>query len=183
MEYRLWTNQAYGQESPPLSYYEIIEKRNFFKPAYEPPASEKTPESDKDLSEKYSSQNQDSSTSDLTLTGIIKLKGRYKAIIEKKSTGEGFYLGVNDAVESYTIKDIIRDKVTLDKDGQEIYLGLKEISKEAEPESGEKKDLTPDQPQTATDEASSDLPPDLNTLQNLRSGSIKKQKNVDDFIQ
>lgn len=162
---------AYPQEiEPPLSYYEIIEKRNFFKPIREEISAALTQDTDlvdnKGLETKHLKALL--KPDDLTLTGIIKLGDQYKAIIEKPGANQGFYVGINDAVQDYLVSYISEDSVTLEKNGQEFILGLQTVAGRDEfklqPEP-EVPNLAPD-----ADSNSTKLQSGLNIIQRLRTG-------------
>jgi type II secretory pathway component PulC len=126
----LWTIACLAQEQEhPLSYYEIIEQRNFFRPK-EPPSIEKT---EKLNSEKKNVPQQPSMiTTDLVLTGTVKIRGNYRAIIEKKTQNKGFYVKTNDTVGDYIVKDIKEDRVILEKDDKVFTLKLTKTNSNAQ---------------------------------------------------
>jgi len=111
---------CFAQEHP-LSYYEVIEKRNFFRP------KEKTlPNNNQDRINNKNAKKKNKSLG-FILTGIVRVRGKYKAIIEKHS-GEGFYVGINESVEDYLVKEINTDSVVLEKDNKESVLKLKKAN-------------------------------------------------------
>jgi len=120
----LWfvAENCFAQEQEhPLSYYEVIEKRNFFRPKEEISPKNKQ---NKINNERARKQN---ASLGLILTGIVKIRGKLKAIIEK-SSGEGFYVGKNESVEDYLVKEIRTGAVTLEKDNEEFVLKLKKAN-------------------------------------------------------
>jgi type II secretory pathway component PulC len=122
MDYGLWTNLCLAdEEEPPLSYYGIIEQRNLFRPKKELVADKEKKDS-KD--EKTIYRGKLVKATDLVLTGVVKIRGNYKAILEKKTGGKSFYIKVNDTVQGYTVKDIRDDRIILQKDNQEFMLSI-----------------------------------------------------------
>jgi hypothetical protein len=153
---------AYAQDNDSsFDYYEIIEKRNFFRPKNETVESEIA---------SSSAQPEKKQELDLALTGVIEIKSGYKAIVEKISTQKGFYVSQGDAIEDYTVKKIMLNKIVLEKDLQEFELKLqqgpqqkiKEPGNNAQPVQTEQKDIPDDQ--SANQNIRS------NTMQQIRSG-------------
>jgi len=118
----LWiaAGNCFAQEYP-LSYYEVIEKRNFFRP------KEKTLPNNSRYKTNNKSAKKKNKSLGFILTGIVRVRGKYKAIIEKHS-GEGFYVGINESVEDYLVKEINTDSVILEKDNKESVLKLKKAN-------------------------------------------------------
>jgi hypothetical protein len=58
------------------------------------------------------------------LTGIVKIRGEYKATITDKNTKDGHYVSIGDAFDEFTILDIKHDKVILERDGETYELKI-----------------------------------------------------------
>ena len=171
----LWSVVCLAQEQdPPLSYYEIIAQRNFFRPSEESVSKEET----KTMPE-YTLPSADAHAGDLTLTGIIRIKGKLKAIIEKKSGNKGFYVRVGDMVDDYEVKDIQPDGIILDRAGQITVLKLKVVPSKTKKE---KPSAIPTEETTDSEKEAREAQEEITTesiknksniMQNLRQGTIK----------
>jgi type II secretory pathway component PulC len=101
---------------PPFSRYEIIEKRNFFRPRAENEAG---------TAEKPEIEPVRPAASSVpALTGVVRVKGAWKAIMEN-AAGKSFYVGVGEKADGYAVKKIEKDAVVLEKDGEETEVNLK----------------------------------------------------------
>jgi len=149
-----------------FNYYKIIEQRNFFRPKQDPQKLEM----ENNLKEKPKTAEKDSL--DFILTGVIEIKNGYKAIVEQKSSKKGFYVSVNEAIEDYTVKVIMLNKILIEKDGKEFELKLQQGSNQNIPTTP----LEPTAPASVQENDSSDdqtSPQTLrsNTIQQIRSGT------------
>ncbi len=163
------------EEHPPLSYYEVIEKRNIFRPMVD--INKLTSiDASKDKSSHTAQSNSSSSIDDLTVTGIIKLRGQYKAIIEKKNEQKGFYVKVDDNIDDYTVKSIKNDTVTLQKSNSTYILKLNI----AEPQPQKPSDIlnsSTTQSVTSNETQQQDSRPfKTNVMQSLRTGVPNAQR-------
>ncbi|MBU1044163.1 MAG: hypothetical protein KJ915_07180 [Candidatus Omnitrophica bacterium] len=151
-------------EDASFNYYKVIEQRNFFRPKKDQPEIGSIP------IETNIKQEKDSL--DLILTGVIEIKNGYKAIVEQKSTKKGFYVSVNEAIEDYTVKSIMLNKIIIQKDGKDFELKLQQAAqqKNSEPTT-EKTEINIEQEPVIMEEDLS--PPTLraNTIQQIRSGT------------
>ncbi|RKY28300.1 MAG: hypothetical protein DRP61_02040 [Candidatus Omnitrophota bacterium] len=151
----------FAQEEKPFSYYEVIEKRNFFRP------KQKEEEKVQKVKEKTTEEKE---TPGFILTGIVNLKGKLKAIIEK-SSGEGFYVEEGEYVEDFIVEEITPNKVVLRKGESPIILRLKKSKLESISLTPKKEEASPPK-KTLT-------PPEYkpNLIQKIRTGKIKKEEN------
>jgi len=104
---------------PPFSQYEVIEERNIF-------MQNPLRKSIKTI-ETVSSEELEVSGSEFggyVLSGMVVLRGKYKAIITDTSTQKGFYVGLYDKIGDYIVSDIKKDTVFIEKDGQVYQLKL-----------------------------------------------------------
>jgi hypothetical protein len=108
-------------EYPPLSYYEVIEQRNIFRPN----GKDNLADNHSPQQEIISNESTSDQVDDIILTGIIKIRGQYKAILEKKSEQKGFYVVVDQIIDDYTVEDIQNDKVVLKRDNRFVTLKIK----------------------------------------------------------
>ncbi|MFH2137118.1 MAG: hypothetical protein ABII88_01250 [Candidatus Omnitrophota bacterium] len=111
------------EETPDLSYYEIIEQRNFFRPTKD--LQETKIKTDNYSAFSFSSNS--TSIQNLVLTGVINIKNGYKAIVEKTDQDKGYYVAVGDMIEDYVVKDILNNKIFLERDSQIFDLKLREV--------------------------------------------------------
>ena len=156
------------QEDPELSYYEVIEDRNFFKPKDQTAVAREQKAQKQDISTPEQSI---AGIADLMLTGVVKIRDRYKAIIEKKDKSQGYYVRVSDPVEDYIVRDIRKNKVLLEKDEKVFELKFKGLS-ETEEEKTQSLSENSDQIQPIQEEAVPDegFEYEENIVQKLRSG-------------
>ena len=61
----------------------------------------------------------------LSVTGILRLDGRYKAIVTDAADGSGHYVAVGDVVAGFIVVDISAGEVTLEMDERVITLPLR----------------------------------------------------------
>jgi len=144
-----------------FSSYRVIEERNIFRPNK---GSDEEPGA---VSEQlFTSSDNASAAEDLVLTGIVKIKRKFMAIVEKKEGGKGFYVKKGDWVEKYQVQSVLRDRVMLEKDGRIFILKLQVSSaKDAAPITRAKFQEEP------TAQESTALPvADTNIIRNLRMG-------------
>ena len=164
-------SQGSGQD---LSFYDIIEKRNFFKPKIDDSSlgTGRDSETIKKLSDKYTPES--SSLLEFRLTGIIKLKNKFKAIIEKKNGTEGFYVGVGDSLKDFIVNSIEEDKVILEKNDQEYTLRLKKtVSQQELKLEGNFKQIIEKE---KTENSDTELQYSPSMIQDLRSGGNWRDK-------
>jgi hypothetical protein len=172
------------EQDPPLSYYEIIEQRNFFRPA-----KDATSQQDTERRPEYPLPSTAAQAGDLRLTGIVRIKGRLKAIIEKESGNRGYYVGLGDMVDDYEVKDIQPDGIILDRNGQISVLKLKVVSskkKKEEPQTTLKEEADNEE-ETETEETQEEITTESikyksNIMQNLRKGEINKGLDIDSDV-
>jgi type II secretory pathway component PulC len=163
--YNIWLGICYAQESnQPFSYYEIIEQRNFFRPKKEELKDKK-----KIIEQGFISKKPATETSDLILTGVVKINGRYKAIIEKKTQDEGFYVETNERVENYIVTEIRQDEIYLTKEGQTFVLKLKITPSIQQKEAPFDNNLTV-QPQKNEQDSLENMRFEENIIQKIRMG-------------
>ncbi len=103
---------------PPFSRYEVIEKRNFFRPKTETTAGTENPAP-------VAAAAKQADASAPTLTGVVRIRGVWKAILEK-SSGTSFYVGAGDDADGWIVKEIRKDGITLQKHGKEVNVVLRE---------------------------------------------------------
>ena len=108
------------EENPPFSHYEVIEERNIFKLAPDTDDAEEKPKVVKDNKE----IKEVLEVGGYILTGVISIRGKYKAIVADAKNKEGFYVNVGDSVGKYTVEDIQKDTVVLSKKGKKFNLTL-----------------------------------------------------------
>jgi type II secretory pathway component PulC len=172
MDYGLWTNLCLAQkEDTPLSYYEIIEQRNFFRPSEDSEA--KTQEENLEKRGAVAPEVPPLVVSDLVLTGIVKIKNNYKAIIERKSGGEGYYVEVDDIVGDYLVEDIHKTRVILRKGKQIFELQLRKKADKESEETDDKSYRESGQESGQTQEenpSNSEMKYQENALRKLRMG-------------
>jgi type II secretory pathway component PulC len=148
-----------------FSQYEVIEDRNIFRPLSDPAAKDKA-----NPAASSTTTSTTASAAEFVLTGIIKIKGQYLAILEKKSGEKGFTVRVNDKIEDYTVKDIQKDSVTLEKDGRLTIIALNISSKDKSV--AERKTATPSEGLATDEEANDKEIIDTNIMRKLRMGGI-----------
>jgi len=163
---------------PPFSYYEIIEQRNFFHPRKDNDSQQEEYRSLLSVGEetvksfkRRGTAGQDAGISDslsLILTGVIEIRGGYKAIVENKNQAEGYYVSVNDPIEDYIVKDIQRDKLVLEKDAELYELKLERTAKPPDNALNTSTDTAAENENTDSAEYKEDIR--LNRMKNLRMG-------------
>jgi len=154
----------YAQEEKPFSYYEIIEKRNFFRPKEEEEKEEKTQEI------KEETKKEEKETQRFILTGIVNIKGKLKAIIEK-TQGGGFYVEEGESVEDFLVDEITPQSVVLKKENTSVVLKLRK----SKPASTKKANLSQQEKGKESQETSQkdlNYKPDL--IQKIRTGKVKE---------
>lgn len=151
------------EEDSAFNYYKIIEQRNFFRPTQDLKKVETELEEKAKKTEKNSL--------DFILTGIIESKNGYKAIVEQKSTKKGFYIAVNEAIEDYTVKAIMPNKILIEKDGQEFELKLQQGSQQKNQNPLPETIETDSSPQPNNPEIESEPTLRTNAIQQIRSGA------------
>ncbi len=156
-------NNIFAQEEKPLSYYEIIEERNFFRPKED---------TVKVIKPKTEEKKKESTNYKFILTGIVEINGKLKAIIEKNS-GEGFYVEEKENVEDYLVEKITQNTVILKKDDEEINLKLKKGRLQQEAKSNNYQE---EKKKEKTEEKKEEIRYKPNPMQILRKGNINKLK-------
>ncbi len=157
----IYPNNILAQEEKPFSYYEIIEKRNFFRPKED---------TVKVIKPKTEGKKKENTNYKFILTGIVEINGKLKAIIEKNS-GEGFYVKENENIENYLVEKISQNKVILKKGDEKIVLRLKKIEPEKKETSNNLKEV-----KKTKEEKTKKIEYQPNLMQRLRKGSINKIK-------
>ena len=155
------------EKAPPFKHYEIIEKRNFFRPKIEPVTgtdTEKTPDGTADTKVHPEA-------TDLVLTGIVFIRGKHKAIVEKTGSGKSFYVKVNDTFEDYTVEDIRNNRMVLKKGDVSYQLTLRESGTQTP--SGRTESKTTPAKDTSTKDHGGETG---NMIQRLRTGTGKGAK-------
>lgn len=99
------------EQHPPFSYYEAIEQRNIFRPKIEKDDLTQ----DKKFEEPALPDYTVSTLDKYVLTGIVKIRGQYKATITDKNTKNGHYVSIEDVFDDFTVMDIQQDKVILEQ--------------------------------------------------------------------
>jgi type II secretory pathway component PulC len=127
----------------PFSRYLIIERRNFFRPRVRPAPADTQPRG---------AVRTEPGAPDLVLTGVVRIRSTWKAILEKKSEKTSFYVGVDEEADGCTVKSIAENKVVLVKDGREFEIGLRTS---AGPEKAPSKTGTKPPPDAAESKGSS----------------------------
>lgn len=97
------------------SDYDVIERRNIFRPAGAPTTTE-IPAVDP-------ASDSMKSVEGLALTGIVRIGSNTKAIVES-SAGKGYYVGVGGRVGPYSVKEITETGIVLEKNGVKTRLYL-----------------------------------------------------------
>lgn len=152
-----------------FEYYKIIEQRNFFRPKKNISDSQSISEQESKPTSKTSKKD----GLDFLLTGVIEIKSGYKAIVEQKSTKKGFYVSINEAIENYTVKEIMLDKIIIEKDGKEFELKLQQGSKKNNKDTNTpaKNNVSTEQKIDINNNISSPKTLRENTIQQIRSGT------------
>jgi len=161
-------------QDEPLSAFEIIEQRNIFRPK---------PEEQKPVAKDTGNTKVAASGSaapaivgpDLILTGVVKIRSQYKAILEKPAGGKSFYVKVGDQVEDYTVKDIEAQKVILEKDTATFPLSLIEKTGGAGA-AAPSVALTPDDPAQNATSTDGEPAPQNGMINRLRTGEGYERK-------
>lgn len=84
------------------SFYEVIVRKNLFRPLGWSNTKQKPP---------------------FVLCGIVRSSSNKKALIQKKGSSEGYYVGIGDTIAlGYKVKEITEKKVLLKKDNQDLVL-------------------------------------------------------------
>lgn len=114
-------SQEYGQaevrEKKDFSFYEIIAKRNLFKPLGQPVAQPK--KQPKKINPKTVFRN-------LILTGIVAINGTQQATIEDKGTRKGLFVSEGEEVKpGIKLVRIEQEQVILESQGVQIALSLR----------------------------------------------------------
>jgi len=156
----------------PLSYYDVIEERNIFRPNNDLTSDRS------DISSTIVTRQQEENSSavkNISLTGIIRIRGRYKAIIEKKDEQSGFYVSQGDEIDQYTVEEIKDDQIKLIKDGKSTVLkiNIQRERNEKDSDSGEKDMLIEiDQDQKSNEEPKENFR--SNIIRNIRTGGLNE---------
>jgi len=146
-----------------FSSYRVIEERNIFRP------NKGGDEESSAASEQLFTQSENASTAkDLVLTGIVKIKKRFMAVIEKKEGNKGFYVRKGDWVEDYQVQSVLKDRVMLEKDGRIFILKL-QVSSNTKPDLLNRSQIK-ENPTGQTAESSALPVSDTNIMRNLRMG-------------
>jgi len=106
----------------PLTYYKVIEERDVFRGQNElktPAAAASPVEAALTALEKQSRP-----VADFIVTGIMKIRDRFKAIIERRDGSQSSYVQVGDDVNDYTVTAIDPTGVSLEKNGLALHVRL-----------------------------------------------------------
>lgn len=108
------------EQHPPFSYYDVIEQRNIFRPKTEAPdTSQQAEPVPLPLQTNISS-----GLDNYVLTGVVKIRGKYKATITDKSSESGYYVAKGELISNLKIIDIQHDRVILEQDNQTYELKI-----------------------------------------------------------
>jgi len=174
----LCQDKAFAQEDNPLSFYEVIEERNIFRPKAET-STEEQEETDWSSPTKEVTTKDRPKISDLILTGIIKIRNKYKAILERKSGGKGYYVTTGGLVDDYTVTEIRKSYIVLKKDGKYYTLNLRKSSAQKEPSKEKTEEKIEDIPKETAPQELKDASQHKfknNVMQNLRMGVYNEKK-------
>ncbi|MCK5214233.1 MAG: hypothetical protein KAR05_02625 [Candidatus Omnitrophica bacterium] len=162
-------------DEEPLEVYDVIEQRNIFRPKSDSSNTVNQEDSvfqnnSRTVMSDFNRRSASSLTVDhLHLTGIVKLNGTYKAIIEKKDGGNGFYVKVNDYIEDYVVHKIKRDQVVLIKNEKQYILKL-DLAKKKHKKLKKKKAAPIESTIEPPKSNKINLPADTNIMRRLRTG-------------
>jgi len=109
------------EKHPDFSYYEEIEKRNIFRPKIEPEETADEKQKPEELPPPVETPPE---IDHFVLTGIVNIRGKFKATITNTKNQQGYYVGTHDLVEDFYVKDIRNDIVILERGGEVSELRL-----------------------------------------------------------
>lgn len=107
------------KETKDFSYYDVIGRRDLFKPPMTEIKKKPTSEAKTETNE-YADPKQIRELRNLIITGIVCLGDHYKVILEEG--GKNYYLGVGDEVKGAEILKVEEEKVVLAYGGKEVEL-------------------------------------------------------------
>ena len=107
------------KEKKDFSYYDVIGRRDLFKPPVTKIKKEPPSEANTETNE-YADPKQIRELRNLIITGIVCLGDHYKVILEEG--GKNYYLGVGDEVKGAEILKVEEEKVVLAYSGEEVEL-------------------------------------------------------------
>ncbi len=114
----LWAGgDSFAQKD--FSHYEVIGRRDLFKPPAKEVKTKATSEAEKEMKEPADGK-QVQELKSLVITGIVSIGDEHKVILERGS--KSYYLGVGDEIKGAEILDIGSDKVILGYRGKEVEL-------------------------------------------------------------
>ncbi len=106
------------REKKDFSYYEVIGRRDLFKPTVKEVKVEATSEAQE--MEEYADPKQIAELRSLLITGIVSVEDDYKVILEEG--GKSYYLRVGDDIKEAEILKIHKDSIILAYQGREVKL-------------------------------------------------------------
>lgn len=71
-----------------------------------------------------------------SLTAVVEVDGRFKAIVADNASGDGHYVAAGDSVASFTVESVARDRVVLKNGGEQITLKIDAPRPQAAPGAG-----------------------------------------------
>ncbi len=107
------------KEKKDFSYYEVIGRRDLFKPPEREIKREPISDANKEAKE-YADATLIQELRTLLITGIVSVGGDYKVILEEG--GESYYLRVGDEIKGAEILKVEEEKVILAYRGEEVEL-------------------------------------------------------------
>ncbi len=122
------TASGEGEDAPlpsvkaPLTYYKVIEERDVFRGQNELTAS--TAAASPVEAALTALEKQNRPVADFIVTGIMKIRDRFKAIIEKRDGSQSSYVQVGDDVDDYTVTAIDTTGVSLERNGLILHVRL-----------------------------------------------------------
>lgn len=119
------------KEKKDFSYYEVIGRRDLFKPPVREIKKEPISDAKKEAKE-YADAMLIQELRTLLITGIVSVGDDYKVILEEG--GESYYLGVGHEIKGAEILEIHKDRVILAYQGREVELLFERKPRERIPE-------------------------------------------------
>ncbi len=119
------------KEKKDFSYYEVIGRRDLFKPRAKEIKEEPISDAKKEAKE-YADAALIEELRTLLITGIVSVEDDYKVILEEG--GESYYLGAGDEIKGAEILKVEEEKVILAYRGEEVELLFERKPREGIPE-------------------------------------------------
>jgi len=121
------------KEKKDFPYYEVIGRRDLFKPRVKEIKKEPISEAKKEM-EEYADATLIQELRTLLITGIVSVGDDYKVILEEG--GKSYYLRVGDEIKGTEILKIHQERVILAYQGKEVELLFERKPRESIPEPG-----------------------------------------------